>query len=225
MSINSDRRGFLLRSAGAAGILAAASPVTRALAATCGLTPPQTPGPFYPGESRFGTDTDLTRVAGSSGRALGQVIYLRGRVVDAQCRPVSGANVEIWQACASGKYNSPKDPNPAKLDPNFKYWAETFTDERGEFAFKSVRPGAYPADAEWDRPPHIHFKVSRLGFRELVTQMYFAGDPLNSRDLILADLSPAERARVIVEFRPVGPELEPGALEGSFEITMRGVRG
>lgn len=225
MKTNTDRRGFLKLGLGTAGAVVLTSPVTQALASGCGLTltPPQTPGPFYPGESRFGQDSDLTRVPGRPARAEGQVVYVRGRVLDQDCKPVAGANVEIWQACASGRYNNTRDPNPAPLDPNFRYWAEAFTDDQGEYIFETIIPGAYPASPGWDRPPHIHFRVSRLGFLELVTQMYFKGDPLNDRDFILQNLTPAERESVIVEFLPSPDDLEPGTLMGTFDIKLRSV--
>lgn len=218
----SPRRRFLALGAGT--LLFSALKAPRALAAACGVaTPPQTSGPFYPGEANFGPGTDLTRVPGRPRRARGQVVILRGQVQDSSCRPVAGANVEIWQACASGRYNSPKDPNPAPLDPDFAYWGETFTDEEGRYAFKTIIPGAYPADDQWDRPPHVHFRVARVGYRELVTQMYFRGQALNDQDLILQGLPPAERESVIVDFQPSAEE--SGALEGEFTLRLRSVRG
>jgi protocatechuate 3,4-dioxygenase beta subunit len=219
-----SRRQFLKLGAGAAGALALANPLPKAIASTCGLTPPQTPGPFYPGEQSFHQDNDLTTIPGHSARAQGQVVYVRGKVLDQRCNPVVGADVEIWQACASGRYNNRKDPNTAPIDPNFKYWGETTTDQNGEYAFKTIIPGAYPADTGWTRPPHIHFKVAALGHRELVTQMYFKGDPLNDADLILGDIPPAERAGVVVEFLPSPAGYEPGSLLGEFDITLRTVR-
>ncbi len=60
---------------------------------------------------------------------------MRGRVVDEDCQPVANANVEIWQACATGRYNNRNDPNPAALDPNFRYWAEAFTVADGLYQF------------------------------------------------------------------------------------------
>lgn len=216
----SNRRGFLKLGTSAAGVLVLANPVTKALAASCGITPPQTSGPFYPGESQFHQDTDLTKIPGHSERALGQIIYVQGKVVDANCRPIAGATVEIWQACASGRYNNSADTNSAPLDPNFKYWAEAVTDQNGEYRFKTVIPGAYPADTNWTRPPHIHFKVSRLGYRELITQMYFKGEPLNNSDLILKDVPASERDNVIVEF----DSSELSGLIGNFDITLQPVR-
>lgn len=217
-----NRRGFLKIGAGS-GVLFMG--LGQAIASMCGLTPPQTSGPFYPGEDQFKNENDLTVIPGHTTRASGQIIYIKGKVVDVQCRPIANANVEIWQACASGKYNNRKDPNPAPLDPHFKYWGETFTDKNGEYIFKSIVPGAYPADTDWVRPPHIHFKITRLGFHELVTQMYFKGNPLNEQDLILRQIPPAERPAVIVDFQPAPRGAEMGSLLGQFDITLQSVRG
>jgi protocatechuate 3,4-dioxygenase beta subunit len=218
----SGRRDFLAKGLAA---VAGGALIKNALGNSCPiLTPAQGSGPFYPGESEFGRDIDLTRVPGSNVRAQGDVIYVRGRVVDHLCRPVANANVEIWQACASGKYNSPKDPNPAPLDPHFRYWAETFTNEKGEYLFKTIMPGVYPADEKWDRPPHIHFRIAKKGYKELITQMYFKDHPLNDLDLILQDIPGEQRETVIVNFEKSLPALEPGTKTGFFEIVLKPVR-
>ncbi len=222
MNTVSNRRSFIKVGVGTVGALLLSSPISKSFAAVCGLTPPQTEGPFYPGEMQFQKDNDLTIVSGQTLHAKGQVIYIVGKVVDPRCSPIQDANVEIWQACASGKYNHTRDSNPAPLDPYFKYWGETFTNENGEYLFKTVIPGAYPADTDWTRPPHIHFKISRLGYQELVTQMYFKGNPLNSKDLILQQIPTAKRNSVIVDFKAA--DHEPGSLLGHFDITLKSVR-
>lgn len=219
-----NRRSFLksIPLAAAAGFFS--SGTTKALAEACGLaTPRETSGPFYPGNPNFRVEYDLTRLPGAPREALGQRVYLTGLVQDEQCRPVANANVELWQACASGKYMHNSDPNPAVPDPHFRYWSEAFTAADGKFAFKTIKPGAYPADVDWDRPPHIHFRVSALGYNELVTQMYFKGDPLNDIDLILKQHPARERELLVVDFRPKSGA-EAGAIQGHFVITLRKVR-
>ena len=223
MKTSSNRRNFLKTGSGALGGAFLLAPASKLLGATCGFTPSQTAGPFYPGESRFQRDTDLTAIPGHSSRAIGQVIYVQGKIQDAECNPIENANVEIWQACASGKYNHPQDPNPARLDPHFKYWAETYTNGQGEYGFKTILPGSYPASATWTRPPHIHFKVSCLGYWDLVTQLYFRGQALNREDRILQQIAVGERDSVIVDFQPAPSDLEPGSLIGQFNITLRRV--
>lgn len=183
-----------------------------------GLTPKQVEGPFYPIVDQVDKDADLIYIKGSAAQAIGEVVIVEGYVTDQNCVPVKNALVEIWQACHTGKYNHQADPNPAELDPNFQYWGKAVTDEKGFYRFRTIIPGAYPADTGWDRPPHIHFKISALRHRELITQMYFAGQDLNAKDLILQDLSAADQAKVVVGFKERADQLHP---VGQFNIQIR----
>jgi protocatechuate 3,4-dioxygenase beta subunit len=158
-------------------------------------------------------------VKGRPGRASGEVIYVQGRVLDTDCRPVAGALVEIWQANRWGRYDHEKDAgNPRPLDPNFQSWAEMLTDAEGRYRFKTIKPGSYPAEGDWIRPPHIHFKIARRGYHELVTQMYFARP--EHPDQIRA-LAPEERALVTVAPQPVLAGAEAGRAMRA-DITLAG---
>lgn len=217
-----SRRQLLGLSLGAAAV--AAVPGFKAFAqGECKVSPAQTEGPFYPIEEQLDKDTDLTWVEGRSGRATGDVAFVKGVVRDEQCRPVEGVLVEIWQACATGKYNHVNDPNPAVLDTNFQYWGQALTRADGSYMFKTIVPGAYPADETWMRPPHIHFKLSKLGSFELITQMYWAGNPFNARDRILQALPAADRDKVVVRFTPAGEGHPPGSQVGVFDLVIRKV--
>ena len=212
-----QRRNFLKKLAGGLGIAVIAPTVMAG--ETCNKIAPQATGPFYPGENLFVPNNDLTRNPGSLGVALGEVIYIEGAVRDlVSCLPVADVNVEIWQASASGRYNNERDPNPAPLDPNFRYWGETFTDANGAYSFKTIKPGAYPADIDWNRPPHIHVRIAKRGYKELITQMYFKNDPLNDLDRILKGVPAALRPFVVVDFQPHPTELK--STIGTFEITI-----
>ncbi len=181
------------------------------------LTPEQPKGPFYPIVDQLDKDSDLVVVAGQPMPALGKVILIQGQVTDQFCQPVVGALVEIWQACESGRYNHASDPNTAKFDPNFQYWGKAVSDQTGSYIFRTILPGAYPARQDWIRPPHIHFKISQRGYKELITQMFFAGEDLNQQDLIFQDLSKEEQEMVVVEFKKtVG---QPHAV-GKFDIQL-----
>jgi protocatechuate 3,4-dioxygenase beta subunit len=173
----------------------------RIAAAACpAKTPLQPEGPFYPvaiGED----DGDLTRVAGGSGRAAGEAIEVTGQVLDADCNPLAGSVVEVWQANTHGLYDHPLDrPRGRTFDPNFQGYASLTADRDGRYRFVTIIPGAYPATSNWVRPPHIHYKVRGPSGRSITTQMYFAGHPLNDQDLLLARLSPAERGMLEVAF-------------------------
>src|SRR4051812_33196030 len=81
------------------------------------LTPAQTEGPFYPVELPQDTDADLLR-KGTRQYARGQAAWVDGVVTDLQGKPVSGAQVEIWQCDQEGHYHHPGDRGRA--DPDFQ---------------------------------------------------------------------------------------------------------
>jgi protocatechuate 3,4-dioxygenase beta subunit len=184
----------------------------------CGLTPAQVEGPFYPVVDQSDKDTDLTKVAGHTGSAKGQLVRITGQVRDSQCNPLKDAMVEIWQACHTGKYNHPEDPNEAALDEDFQYWGRTKTDANGNYSFLTIKPGAYPASGDWVRPPHVHFKIAAPGFRSLTTQMYFEGEALNAADRILRSLPPAARKLVVSKFTATAAN--PKIIEGKFDVVL-----
>lgn len=205
-----DRRNLLRTSVTALGTLTATKLAFANQA--CRNTVAQPEGPFYPINDQADKDNDLTYVQGRNQRAIGEVVKLKGIVLDNMCRPIKGALVEIWQACASGKYNHPGDPNTAALDPNFQYWGKAITNDKGEYEFITIKPGTYRANSTWVRPPHIHLKASLRGHEELTTQVYFKRDlELNNKDLILQKLSLADQKDVIVDFQ---------SGTGKFNITL-----
>ena len=63
-------------------------------------------------------DNDLTMQ--HEGEAVGERIFVHGRVLDEDGRPVRGALVEIWQANAAGRYRHKVDGHDEPLDPNFR---------------------------------------------------------------------------------------------------------
>lgn len=162
-------------------------------------TPRQTEGPFYPIHEQADKDMDLTHIEGKTQQAKGEVIRVQGRVLDTNGNPLNNAFVEIWQANTWGRYSHKRDPNTAPLDPNFQGWGQTNSDSGGQYGFKTILPGAYPAGPDWTRPPHIHFKVAKQGFYALTTQMYFPDQKLNNVDLILQNLPAAQRDMVIAK--------------------------
>ena len=187
-------------------------------------TPAQTEGSFYPDELPRDTDSDLVRVAGADAQALGQVTHVLGRVVDRHGRPLPGLLVEVWQCDAHGRYIARGDSSwlgdrlgrrPAR-DPGFQGYGRTPTDAGGGYRFRTIRPVPYPG-----RTPHIHFKVRRDGRELLTTQMYVAGEPGNERDGVYGARTPDGRERATVALREA-PEIEGGALAGTFEIVVAG---
>jgi protocatechuate 3,4-dioxygenase beta subunit len=162
----------------------------------------ETTGPVFGDDSVDELDADLTRR--HHGEPLGERIFVSGRVLDTDGRPLRRTLVEVWQANAAGRYRHDGDGHPAPLDPNFDGAGRALTDDDGRYRFTTIKPGAYPWPNHpnaW-RPAHIHFSVFGRAFTErLVTQMYFPGDPLLDHDPILQSVrDPGARSLMVSEF-------------------------
>jgi protocatechuate 3,4-dioxygenase beta subunit len=205
------------------GAMSALSPVKLALAQSArARTPDQILGPFYPVAKTPDPAGDLTHLPGRAGRAEGQVLNVMGRVLNIKGEPVRGAKLEVWQANTHGRYTHPADTNPAPLDANFEGFAVLKSDAEGRYQFKTIKPGAYPAGPGIVRPPHIHFRLSGHD-DELVTQMYFDGEPLNEQDRFLQSAPPDRRVLLIAKLLPPPAELEPDSRLVVFDIvTLKG---
>ena len=205
------RRSILTASAG----MAATAMTATATAKLNAVTPANPEGPFYPKHSQVDMDTDLTLIEGHTEHAQGQVIRVSGQVLDDQGNPIEGALVDIWQANTNGRYHHEDDPNTAPQDPNFQGWGKVKTDAEGRYAFTTIKPGAYGVDDSWTRPPHIHYKVSRRGYHEITTQMYFASEALNETDSLLKSVPEDARSSLIVDFKEAD-----GIQHGRFPVVL-----
>ena len=135
--------------------------------------------------------------------------------------------VEIWQANAGGRYRHRNDTYLAPVDPNFGGCGRALTDADGYYAFRTVKPGAYPW-RNWVntwRPAHIHFSIFGRAFSQrLITQMYFEGDPLirharsRSRSRI-----PARWTQLIAPL-DMNATVPFDAIAYKFDIVLRGRR-
>lgn len=192
-----DRRKFIISAT--TGSAAAAGTALGSPSGLSAPTPTEIKGPFYPIIAQQDKDFDLTRIEGKEDAAEGQLIIIEGGVYDTSGAPVVGATVDLWQANTFGKYRHPHDPNPAPLDDNFQGWAIFPSGKNGGFRFKTIFPGTYPASANWTRPPHIHFKVTKMGYVELITQMYFPDQKLNQSDLLLQRKSREEQKLMVAD--------------------------
>lgn len=176
-------------------------------------TPDQILGPFYPVRLAPDPSGDLTK----GGRAAGLVLHLSGTVTRLDGTPVAEAEVQIWQANCHGRYRHDGDVNPAPLDPHFDGFAVATTGPDGRYAFTTVKPVAYPTSPTTWRPAHIHFRVTTR-LEQLVTQMYFAGDPYNGTDPFLRSARRPEA--LIVDLLPPGLGQDPAARRVVFDIAL-----
>lgn len=148
------------------------------------LTPSQTIGPFF--HLCLTTNADLARLAGPD--AKGERIKLVCSIVDGDGAAVTDAMVEIWQADAAGKY--------LNGDPGFRGFGRQCTNEHGACAFETVKPGC--------STPHVNVLIFARGLlKHLCTRIYFADDPANSSDPILA-LVPEDRRGTLLAHTEAG---------------------
>jgi protocatechuate 3,4-dioxygenase beta subunit len=181
-------------------------------------TPQETFGPFFPVHTPPHQGSDLTRVPGRPGRATGQIIEISGQVLRVDGSPVKRATMEVWQANAAGRYANPLDKNPAPLDPNFEGVALLRTTDDGRYRILTVKPGAYPEATGTMRTPHIHFDVASDEYR-LVAQMYFPGEALNEKDILLSTMPARHRDPALTLCRPLEPH-QPGVLRFGWDIVL-----
>ena len=152
-------------------------------------TPSQTVGPYL----HLGL-TDRRSVPCLAGEGVkGERVRLTCRVLDGDNVPVPDAMIELWQADADGHYNHPEDPGSKKVDPAFRGFGRMPTGEDGACSFETIKPGQVLGPGGNLQAPHINVSVLGRGLlKRLSTRIYFAGDPSNGTDPILA-LVPARR--------------------------------
>ncbi|MGC1951004.1 MAG: protocatechuate 3,4-dioxygenase [Gammaproteobacteria bacterium] len=160
-------------------------------------TPPQMAGPFYPINPLLDDDNDLTRVAGRTKLARGEITELSGRILDVNARAIQGARVEIWQCDANGRYRHPHDPGRSPLDESFQGYGHALTDDVGRYRFRTIRPVPYPG-----RTPHIHMAVLLAGATPFVTQLYVRDEPRNQGDFLFSRIPVEQRQLVTAPFVP-----------------------
>ena len=114
-------------------------------------------GPFY---KRQAPNTSTLRAPGDSGMPLS----LSGVVYDVRGQIVPDAKLEIWQTDNDGHYDIEGYRYRTILEPGAK----------GSYAIESVMPGHYPTRV----CQHVHYLVTAPGHKPLITQLYFATDPV-----------------------------------------------
>jgi hydroxyquinol 1,2-dioxygenase len=115
----------------------------------------------------------------------GDPIFVTGTVVDLDERPVDDAEVDVWNTSAEGLYEN-QDPRQADMNLRGRF----ITDSAGRFSFRTVKPAGYPIPVSGPvgdllraqgrhnmRPAHIHFLISKPGYKTQFSQVYSSDDP------------------------------------------------
>jgi protocatechuate 3,4-dioxygenase alpha subunit len=156
-------------------------------------TSSQTIGPYL----HIGLTWLVTDALAGAG-ATGDRVTFEGRIVDGDGKPVNDAVVEIWQANAHGRYAHPADTQDRPLDPGFSGFGRVTTDDNGNFRFATIKPGRVPAAEGGLQAPHLNVTIFMRGLlKQLITRIYFPGDPANAEDPVLQRV-PADRRGTLV---------------------------
>ena len=147
-----------------------------------GGTPRTIEGPLYVAGAPISQGE--TRMDDGSELDVATVMFLQGRVVDADGQPVAGATVDLWHANTKGNYSYFD-----KSQSEYNLRRRIVTDADGRYRARSIVPSGYGCDPQGptqecldllgrhgQRPAHIHFFISAPGHRLLTTQINLAGE-------------------------------------------------
>ena len=161
-------------------------------------------GPYYLKGSRV-------RGKVSEPMSRGDVILICGTVYGVDTgKALGGAVIDIWQADHRGHYDMEKKGRKLPIS-GYKNRIRIVTDVDGKYCYESVRPGRY-LNGKLYRPSHIHYLVQARGYKRLITQLYFKGDPFNDADAFV-------KASLVVQMKKVKGEMGQYE-EGRFDIVL-----
>jgi len=123
-----------------------------------------------------------------------ETMILTGQVTDENGNPLVNAVVDVWHANTMGNYSY---FDQSQSDYNLR--RRIRTDENGRYTAQSIIPAGYgcPPDGSTQallnqlgrhgrRPAHIHFFISKPGYKHLTTQINLAGDEYTYDDFAFA---------------------------------------
>ncbi|WP_116134515.1 dioxygenase [Tropicimonas sp. IMCC34043] len=123
-----------------------------------------------------------------------ETVYFEGVVRDTAGNPLAGVTLDVWEDAPNGLYEN-HDPD----QPEYNLRGRFETDAEGRYAFRALRPVPYPIpDNETagellrfmghhpNRPGHMHFILSKDGFRPLISQVYDSSSAWLDNDSVFA---------------------------------------
>lgn len=165
-------------------------------------TPSQTVGPYF----HLGLTCARAVPCVAGPNAKGERVTVACTVFDGDGKPINDAMIEVWQADANGKYNHPEDTQEKQPDQACRGFGRVGTDENGCCTFESVKPGRVPYVDGQLQAPHLNISVFARGvLKRLATRLYFAGDPANAEDPVLALVPEARRDTLMARPEPARP--------------------
>jgi hydroxyquinol 1,2-dioxygenase len=146
-------------------------------------------GPFFAhGAKEFDYGGDLREGA----TMKGEDVWVSGRVLSTDGKPIANATLDIWQAKADGIYD-------LQTEGEFELRGRVKANAKGEYAFASYKPNFYsiPMDGPVGeliratsnrhmRPAHMHAIVAAPGYQQVITHVFVHGDKHLDGDAVFA---------------------------------------
>lgn len=123
-----------------------------------------------------GMPTELlwsTRISGPNDR--GEPLFISGTIFKSDGKtPAAGVILYIYHTDMAGKYSPSLGQSRGKRHGHLRGWMKT--DDRGRYAFTTIRPGSYPNSKN---PQHIHPIIKEEGKSYYwIDDFLFDDDPL-----------------------------------------------
>ena len=123
----------------------------------------------------------------------GEDMFIHGRILDTEGRPITDAVLDVWEANDEGFY----DVQQKGIQPDFNLRGVFRTGADGRYWFRAVKPKFYPIPADGTvgklldalgrhpfRPAHLHYILKADGFETLTTHIFDPDDPYITSDAV-----------------------------------------
>lgn len=153
-------------------------------------------------------------------------MLVKGRILDVDGNPISGAKIDVWQTNDDGFY----DVQQKGIQPVFSFRGVFRTGADGSYWFWGAKPKSYPIPDDGPlgkmlavlgrhpyRPAHLHYIIEAAGFETLVTHIF---DP--DYDYIHSDAVFGVKQSLMAKFSPVTDKAriaDEGFDQPFFEVT------
>jgi protocatechuate 3,4-dioxygenase beta subunit len=152
----------------------------------------------------------------------GEDMFVHGRILDTEGKPVGGAVIDVWQANDVGFY----DVQQKGIQPDFNLRGVFRTGEDGRYWFRAVKPRFYPIPDDGTvgkllralgrhpyRPAHLHYMIEAPGFERLVTHIFDPDDAYINSDAVFG-----VKESLLAAFKRVQDPVRARALEFAGEF-------
>ncbi|KAF8700262.1 hypothetical protein AX14_000823 [Amanita brunnescens Koide BX004] len=144
-------------------------------------------GPFYTDDAH-----DFKQGDSIASEGKGDYLFVEGRVLDLQGKPIPGAIIETWETDSFGLYD-----NQYEVREGPECRGRLRSGEDGSYAFRAVVPTSYPIPHDGPvgklldtlgrhpyRPAHLHFRIDAPGYESLTMALYWKHDPYITSDAV-----------------------------------------